>query len=190
MTGAVLLDAQPGDVLAVWTGGKFAENMIRAGEALDGDPAVANHVIYVTNRDKLGRLMGIQGQPGGVGRTDCTRYLSDPRTRVNRAQPRDMAQLVKANAAAAQVLGWPYDWVGGIAADVARDLHLEHLAGMLDHLWSWPTATGEVPGHFVCSSLAAWVYREVGWAHPGIGHEREVQPSAWWDWSDRQLWTP
>src|ERR1700756_3473704 len=83
------LPARPGDVLAVWTGKSFADDMIRVGEALEGKPAVANHVVGITHQDKLGRWIGIQGQPGGVGLVDCTPFLNDRRTRTNYWQDRD-----------------------------------------------------------------------------------------------------
>jgi hypothetical protein len=59
------LPAAPSDVLAVWTGQGMAQDLIRVGEALEGKPAVANHVIVINHQDQVGRWMGIQGQPGG-----------------------------------------------------------------------------------------------------------------------------
>jgi len=44
------LPAARGDVLAVWTGQGLVQDLIRAGEALQGKPAVANHVVVVTTR--------------------------------------------------------------------------------------------------------------------------------------------
>ena len=82
------MPATPGDVLAVWTGDGPAENLIRIGEVLQGKSAVANHVIVVTHQDQVGRWMGIQGQPGGVGPVDCTPFLSDSRTMSNHGQPK------------------------------------------------------------------------------------------------------
>jgi hypothetical protein len=74
------LPAAPGDVLAVWTGDGPLQDLIRVGEVLDGLPAVANHVVIITHQDQVGRWIGIQGQPGGVGPVDCTPFLSDART--------------------------------------------------------------------------------------------------------------
>lgn len=185
------LPAAPGDVLAVWTGDNIAEKLIRLGEFLDGKPAVANHVIVVTHQDQVGRWMGIQGQPGGVGLVDCTPYLSDSRTRSNNAQPKpdDHGQLASFLASSAKSLGLGYDWVG-IGEDALAALHLEDLSAAIDGLWRWPSEHNLLPGHVVCSSLAAMLYDipEVGWAHPDLGSERTCEPADWWQWSDNQAW--
>jgi hypothetical protein len=55
------LPAAPGDVLAVWTGQDLTQDLIRVGEALEGKPAVANHVVIITYRDQVGRWMGDPG---------------------------------------------------------------------------------------------------------------------------------
>jgi hypothetical protein len=185
------LPAGPGDVLAVWSAASTVDNMIRVGEALMGKPAVANHVVIVTHRDARGRWIGIQGQPGGVGLADCTPMLSDTRTRTNHGQPRDMKRLAFFLASSGKSMGIAYDWVG-IAEDTLEALHAVSLAGEIDHLWRWPTDHGLLPGHVVCSSLAAMLYGlpEVGWAHPDLGTERKCEPADWWDWSDRALWQP
>jgi hypothetical protein len=41
--------------------------LIRVAEALDGKPAVANHVVVITHQDQVGRWTGIQGQPRCCG---------------------------------------------------------------------------------------------------------------------------
>ncbi len=197
MTGAPLRfvpepwPAAPCDVLAVWTSGSLPADLIRAGEALEGKPAVANHVVIVTHRDKLGRWIGIQGQPGGVGLADCTPYLADTRTRSNHFQPRaaSLRQVPTFLAACAESLGVQYDWAG-IAEDAAAAFHLPDLAAAIDHLYRWPAGHGQLPGEVVCSSLAAMLYDlpSVGWAHPDLGTERRCEPADWWNWSDKQLW--
>lgn len=185
------MPAAPGDVLAVWTGNGLVENMIRVGEALVGKPAVANHVVIVTHRDPKGRWMGIQGQPGGVGSVDCTRYLSDPRTASNHSQPKvnDNGQLASFLASAAKSLGIGYDWVG-IAEDALAAFHVEDLSALINPLWQWPTKHNVLPGHVVCSSLAAMLYDlpSVSWAHPDIGAERQCEPADWWQWSEAEAW--
>jgi len=182
--------AAPGDVLAVWTSSSVEADLIRVGEALQGKPAVANHVIGITHQDAKGRWMGIQGQPGGVGLVDCTPFLSDSRTRSNHAQPRDPAGLPAFLAGTAKSMGIGYDWVG-IAEDADEALHAADLAAAIDHLWRWPANHGLLPGHVVCSSLFAMLYGlpAVGWAHPDLGTERKCEPADWWDWNDRALWT-
>jgi hypothetical protein len=185
------LPAARGDVLAVWTGNGMFEDLIRVGEALDGKPAVANHVVVITHQDQVGRWIGIQGQPGGVGPVDCTPYLSDVRTMSNHGQPRpdDHGQLVTFLASAAKSLGIAYDWVG-IAEDDLDACHAEDLSKLIDPLWRWPSDRNLLPGHVVCSSLAAMLYDlpSVQWAHPDLGAERECEPADWWQWSETRAW--
>lgn|GEM_PF-771198 len=185
------LPASPGDVLAVWTGDGVVEDVIRLGELLQGKPAVANHVVVITHLDQLGRWIGIQGQPGGVGVVDCTPYLSDSRTRSNHDQPKpdDHGQLATFLASAAKSLGIGYDWAG-IAEDAAAALHVEDLSAQIDHLWRWRSGNNLLPGHVVCSSLAAILYDipSVGWVHPDLGTERMCEPADWWRWSDTRAW--
>jgi hypothetical protein len=185
------LPAAPGDVLAVWTGNGMFEDLIRVGEALDGKPAVANHVVVITHQDQVGRWIGIQGQPGGVGPVDCTPYLTDVRTVSNHGQPRpdDHGQLTTFLASAAKSLGIAYDWVG-IAEDTLDACHVEDLSKVIDPLWRWPSDHNLLPGHVVCSSLAAMLYDlpSVQWAHPDLGTERECEPADWWQWSEARAW--
>ena len=184
-----LLPAAPGDILAVWGGSSPIQNLIRVGEALKGEPAVANHVIVVTHLDQVGRWMGIQGQPGGVGPVDCSRVLSSNLTRSNHAQPRDNShgQTALFLASCARSLGIEYDWVG-IAEDTLDALHLQDMSAVIDPLWRWPSKGNELPGHVVCSSLAAMLYERAGWDHPDLGTERVCEPSDWWTWSNDHAW--
>jgi hypothetical protein len=185
------MPAAPGDVLAVWTGNALIEDLIRVGEALEGKPAVANHVIIITHQDQVGRWIGIQGQPGGVGPADCTPFLSDARTESNHGQPKpnDHGQLTTFLASAAKSLGIAYDWVG-IEEDTLDALHVEDLSALIDRLWRWPANHNLLPGHVVCSSLAAMLYDlpSVGWAHPDLGIERVCEPADWWRWSEALGW--
>lgn len=185
------IPAAPGDVLAVWTGNTLAEDLIRVGEALEGKPAVANHVVVITHQDQAGRWMGIQGRPGGVGPVDCTPFLSDPRTMSNHGEPKpdDHGQLRSFLAGTAKSLGIAYDWVG-IAEDTLDALHLSDLSDAINPLWRWPSDHGLLPGHVVCSSLAAMLYDlpSVGWAHPDLGRERVCEPADWWRWSQDRAW--
>lgn len=184
------LAAAPGDVLAVWTGDGVVQDLIRLGELLEGKPAIANHVVILTHQDQLGRWMGIQGQPGGVGAVDATPNLSDTRTRSNHDQPKpnDHDQLDTFLASAAKSLGLAYDWVG-IAEDALGALHIEDLSAAIDPLWR--SDPNLLPGHIVCSSLAVMLYDlpTIGWAHPDLGTERICEPADWWRWSDTKAWT-
>lgn len=182
--------AGPGDVLAVYGGG-LAGDVIRLGESLLGKGGHSAHVVIVTHQDAKGRWIGIQGQPGGVGLADCTALLNDSRTRSNHAQPRfcgDGEEKVLL-AACAKSLGISYDWVG-IAADAAEALHAPDLSAELEKLWAWPSDKDVLPGHVVCSSLAAMLYDLPGvdWAHPGLGAERTCMPEDWWNWSNGAQW--
>ncbi len=69
--------------------------------------------------------------------------------------------------------GQPYD---PIVAD---------LCAVIDPLWRWPSDHNLLPGHVVCSSLAAMLFGlpSVGWAHPDLGTERQCEPADWWRWS-------
>jgi len=186
-----MLQAAPGDVLAVWTSSSLSSDLIRVGEALMGRPAVANHVAVITHQDKRGRWIGVQGRPGGVGPVDVTPWLTDPRTRSNHAQPKpdDKHQLDSLLAGCARSLGIAYDWCG-IAEDTLTALHVPDLCEAIDPLWRWPSDHNLLPGHVVCSSLAAMLYDlpEVGYAHPDLGAERKCMPSDWWQFSDEQQW--
>lgn len=184
------MDAAPGDVLAVWTGDGFVDRVIRLGSLLQGKPAIANHVIIVTHQDTLGRWMGIEGRPGGVGPVDCTPYLADARTRSNHTQPRSgtAGQVDSFLASCALSLGLAYDWVG-IAEDALDALHLEDMSEDIDPIWR--SNPGLLPGHVVCSSLAAFLYDlpAIGWDHPGLlKKDRTCTPADWWYWSDLESW--
>jgi hypothetical protein len=185
------LPAAPGDILAVWTGHSLVQDLIGVGEALQGRPAIANHVIVVTHQDQAGRWMGIGGRAGGVGPVDCTPLLSDPRTMSNHGQPRpdDHGQLTSFLASTARSLGISCDWAG-IAEDTLGAFHVEDLSQVISHLWRWPSAHNLLPGHVVCSSLAAMLYGlpSVGWAHPDLGRERVCEPADWWAWSEARSW--
>lgn len=183
------LDVAPGDVLAVLGGDDWFSKAIRAFEWIGGRPHAVEHVVIITHQDQQGRWMGIAGQPGGVGPADMTKFLTQSQTRANHLQPRrnDRRQCDTFLASCAASLGIAYDWVG-IAADLADDLHVHNLASDIDHLWRWPTRGDRLPGHVVCSSLAARLYEIVGWAHPDNGSERLCEPGDWWWWSDGQQW--
>lgn len=180
----------PGDVLAV-VGGGFGGYLVNLGQALANKPSIGTHVVIVTHQDAKDRWIGIQGQPGGVGLVDCTPYLSDARVKSNGRQPRadEDGQMTAFLAGCAKSLGLPYDWVG-ITEDISKVL-VPDLSADIDHLWRWPDPkTGLVPGHVVCSSLAAMLYDlpQVGWAHPDLGKERLCEPTDWWNWNDQEQW--
>jgi hypothetical protein len=175
-----MLAAKRGDVIAVWTGTNLSEAAIRLGDLIEGKPAVANHVIGITHQDKLGRWIGIAGQPGGVSLQDCTPFLADPRTRSNHFMNRTDEDNDWLCANAAKALNLPYDWVGGIGQDVAEALHMDALKEELNRLYAWPTSDNLLPGHVVCSSLWARLYQMRNLPHPDAGQERSCTPGDWW----------
>jgi len=179
---------QPGDILAV-VGGGLGGYLVNVGQALANKPSLGTHVVVVTHQDAKGRWIGIDGRPGGVALVDCTQYLNDSRVRSNYLQPRDNShgQLPIFLAGCTKSLGLQYDWAG-IAEDASK-IVAPDLSGAIDDLWRWPDPkSGLLPGHVVCSSLAAMLYEDVGWSHPSLGHERVCLPSDWWNWNDGQGW--
>lgn len=179
----------PGDVLAV-VGGGIGGWLVSVGQAIAGKPSLGTHVVIVTHQDAKGRWIGIQGQPGGVSLCDVTPYLTDARVRSNALQdkPDDKDQLTVFLAGCAKSLGLPYDWVG-IAEDVSKVI-VPDLSADISRLWAWPSDKSLLPGHVVCSSLAAMLYDlpAVGWKHPDLGTERVCEPADWWNWSNAEQW--
>jgi cell wall-associated NlpC family hydrolase len=172
VTGPVVRGAQlaPGDLLIV-DGTAGASKLIEIGAVLDGDPA-ASHVAIYHHTDAHGTAWAVEGRPGGVGWRDAHDYDTDPRTLTNAAQPKTPAQRTEICMYAVKLLGTGYDWIGGIAEDAALALHLPQL-------WTPDPASGQVPAHVVCSSLAAWVYDRAGLDAPGRGDWEHVTPGAW-----------
>lgn len=185
----------PLDVLSVTAGPWYARTVIELGERLRGMPAAycrTDHVIVVTHQAADGRVMGIQGQPGGVGIVDCGPYLASPLTTTNHGQPRlnDRGQVAAGLAACARLVGVRYDWTG-IGMDDMAALHIPaELLELVDRSWQARVAHGLLPGEVVCSSMAAAVYAlpEVAWAHPDIGTERLCEPSDWRRWNETRAW--
>ena len=182
------LEVGPGDVLAVLASDNFFSRLVRFAARISGKTDLVDHVVIVTHQDEQGRWIGIEGRPGGVGSCDITHYLNDPRTRGNRLQPRpnDKGQLQSFLASCQRSLGIPYDWVA-IVEDATDAFGLNDLSGIIDRLWRWPDDV-MIPGHVVCSSLAAELYRLVGWAHPAFDDERGCAPGDWWQWNNDQSW--
>jgi hypothetical protein len=186
---AKTLEVGPGDILAVAGGDSIWGKLIRFGEYLMGKLPASGHVVVVTHQDDTGRWLGIEGRPSSVGVCDVTRYLTDRRVRGNHGQPRpnDVGQEATFLASCAKSLGLAYDWVA-IAEDTLDAVRLHDLSEQIDVLWRWPAKDGELPGHVVCSSLAAMLYAAVGWAHPDVGSERVCEPADWWQWNDGEGW--
>lgn len=160
-----------GDVLTVRTGG-WGSYLIRLGERLHGLPSLDNHVVVMHHTDSAGVPWGIEGRPGGVGWVDCRPYLASKYTLTNADQPKTFVQRVAVADTVQQMLGDKYDWVG-IGADACKDLDLPLLFAKDWH------GKG-MPGHVVCSSLAAYAYYTVGLGVPlARDGERFCQPGDW-----------
>jgi hypothetical protein len=169
-----------GDVLAVSTSNSnVVEEVIKIGGVLAAGSGLDNHVV-VMHHWTDGVPWGVEGKPGGVGWADLRRYLHDPYTVGNPGQPKSDAQRAEVARLAETMLGTPYDWAA-IADDGLTALHLPRL---FSEDWSGEGA----PGHVVCSSLAAWLYRRVGLAHPGVHPDRLTTPSDWTEFCLTATW--
>ena len=170
----------PGDVLAV-RGAGLSARLIRFGAALLDRPNTVNHVAIVSHLDSNHRWQAIEARPGGVGWRDATHYLASPWTVSNADQPKSLEQLNAIVDAAKAMLGTPYDWAG-IGLDA---MHAIHAPEMYEHA----TIIGAPsPHHVVCSSLAAWVYEQVGLAGPAGASWRTVTPGDWARYITLKLW--
>lgn len=168
---------RPGTVLAVRSKG-WAGGLIRFGAALRGEPNIQNHIAVAHHMDPVGTLWCIEGRPGGVGWRDATTYLESAWTLTNIAQPFTDQQGVQIAAHMEALIGTAYDW-SSICADALSDLGM-HLPGW-DSQWR-----GQVAGHVVCSSAAAYAYGKACVPHPP--GDRGCQPSSWSQWILTRGW--
>lgn len=168
MTAILQAVLRPGDVLAV-RGNSWEAQLIRVGEELTGKPGLDNHIAVMHHWDG-GIPWGLEGKPGGVGWRDLRDYARDPYTVNNCAQPgRTDAVRAQLAAEAQHMLGTAYDWEA-IADDTLRAFHMNDLFSK--------TIDGSVPGHVVCSSYAAFLYKTYGWDCPQVP-DRDCEPADW-----------
>jgi len=158
--------AQPGDLLCT-RGHGFGSLMIRVGAGLRDRPNLVNHVAVVHHTDPNGVCWVLEGRPGGVGWRQASDYLASRWTVINGRQPKTDAQRKTVTAGALALIGTSYDWEA-IAGDAAQAFGLKGL---------WQPKFGTVPGHVVCSSLAAYLYTKAGLPCPQGG--RQVTPADW-----------
>lgn len=173
-----LTNLAPGDVIAVATGGTAAK-LIDTGALLTGGIPLDNHVV-IMHHFTDGVPWGIEGRPGGVGWADLRRYINDPHSVGNVAQPKTDAQRAIVVKQAETMLGTPYDWAA-IATDTLVALRLPSLFG---EDWGGQGA----PGHVVCSSLAAYLYQVSALVHPVVHPDRLCTPADWTEFSIAARW--
>lgn len=182
----IAVEPQVGDVLAVYTGNQLPDELIRAGAVFEGQSGLNNHIVVVHHATE-GVWWGLEGKPGGVGWADLTRYLNDPHTTHNCAQPKDTPSRDLVAKRGELMLGTPYDWAA-ITDDTLTALHLPALFTHHGHD-AWPTGPDDpVPAHVVCSSLAAYLYAVAGLAHPGVHPDRLCTPADWTEFNLAEGW--
>lgn len=160
----------PGDVLVTRSRGWVAR-LIRARAAVLGKPSIDNHVAVLHHLDRAGTWWAIEGRPDGIGWADAGPYLADRHTVTNVGQPKTARQRAQIINAAEDMLGVAYDW-RAVLTDALMVAHLESLTNA-----PWPDP--DAPGHLVCSSLAAYLYRRAGLDHPHDRRPRYVTPADW-----------
>ena len=165
-----------GDILAVRSPG-LGGRAIRFGAALKEmvtgapEPNMVNHVAVAHHFDKAGTLWCLEGRPGGVGWRDARDYLRSPWTVSNVKQPKLAAERDTVCEVMHAMIGTPYDWEAIVADGGA--------AFGLGKIWE-PTWNGQVPGHVVCSSAAAYAYTKAALPRPEPhGDGRCVSPGDW-----------
>lgn len=164
---------QPADIIVVRTNG-IAAKFIRFGEWLQGKPDLHNHVAVLHHVTLSGVYWFLEGRPSGFGwhieqQGDPRGYLASRFTVSNAAQPKTPEQRAIVLADCEALIGKPYDWEA-IEADAAAALHMPEL---------WDQWTGQMPGHVVCSSSAAWAYEKAALGAPKAGGGRFVEPADW-----------
>lgn len=169
------LPVQPGDILAVRSPGPGGR-LIRFGAAVKelitgtAEPNLDNHIAVVDHTDAHGTVWCLEGKPGGVGWRDATSYLTSPWTVTNTGQPKSVVQRAKVCKTVEAMIGTPYDWQA-IVADAGEAFGLKDI---------WAQASGSgVPGHIVCSSLAAYAYDRAALLAPSPADYAHVSPADW-----------
>jgi len=163
-----MLSPSPGDLLMTRSDG-LGGQLIREGASLEDEPNQCNHVAVVHHTDANSTVWCIEGRPGGVGWRDATDYIRSPWTVSNSLQPKSMNQRTDITTGTVAMIGTPYDWEA-ITKDAGDVFGLKHV-------WELKWTDGQVPGHVVCSSLAAYLYMKAGLACPP--GDREVSPADW-----------
>lgn len=166
-------DLKPASILVICGGSSVVAESIEIGAVFDGEPA-AHHVAVVHHIAPNGVLWGIEGRPGGVGWVDCAKYIAHPLTVANTSQAiTDEARMSIAVIMEAMI-GTAYDWAA-IAEDGGQIFSRKF--GLAD-IWH-EKVDGKLPGHIVCSSLAAYGYDRANLPCPSPRDYRHVTPADW-----------
>lgn len=170
-----------GDIICT-RGGGWAGRVIRFGAAMVGRPNTVGHVAVYVGQGTDGRPRVIEGRPGGVGYRDAKAYLKDHWTVDNREQPKTPEQRMEIANGAVAMLGTPYDW-RGIGLDAMHAIHAPMIYAKAAR------AGDPSPDQVVCSSLADWLYAQVGLANPGrAGFDRTTTPADWAEFITVRAW--
>lgn len=167
-----LADLKPATVLCVRNPDSIAGKAISIGEDLLGLPD-STHIALVHHTDDKGTVWALEARPGGVGWRDARAYIASPYTVANIGQPVFDASRVHIATEAEAMVGTDYAWLSGIAADAARDLHLEDRWG---EQWG---SHGVAPAHIVCSSYVAYLYTHYGQTAPMPSDPEHTEPGDW-----------
>lgn len=173
----VLQELLPGDIVVV-RGSSFFSKAIEVGSILRGLPS-ASHVAVFTHKDPSGVWWGKEGRPGGVGDVDMMSYARNDRSISNTKQPMTDLQRAQIVDTIRKLNGTEYDW-----AAIAEDAGL---AFGLKDVWK-ERVNGVLPGHVVCSSLAAYAYDRAGVPAPQPADYRHVFPADWSAFIEGERW--
>jgi hypothetical protein len=146
---------------------------VRFAAALRDEPNTVDHVAIVHHRDDAGTWWAVEARPGGVGWANAQPYLDSPFTQNNGRQSKTNEQRAQIAEVAGGMLGTPYDWRGIVGDGM--------VAVNAPSKWAQDWKGSGPPAQVVCSSLAAWVYREVGLEYPTRHSIRLTTPADWED---------
>lgn len=169
-----LNDLLPGDILVV-SDKKWPSFFIKLRALFKGESSLHNHVAVISHRDDAGTLWAVEGRPSGTGWVDASIYLKAPFTATNAGldQTRTVAERAKVAEIVKGMVGTRYDW--------AAIVELGMDAINADELWKAKDfGEEEIPAHIICSALAAWAYKSVGWKRPPFT-ARFTTPGEWYD---------
>jgi hypothetical protein len=175
-----LSTVEPGDVLTI-PGAGWVGVLIRWQYRLTGGTSAFSnygHVVIAKGRDEQKRYWGIQASPSGVGWVDLAKYDGKP-ILVNSEQPKTPAARTSVIEAMPQLIGSHYDYGAYVI------FALEAIGVTPE--WTDLESGKDVPPHFVCSALAAYLYRRNNLACP-LGPIRLVRPGDWAKWTSLKGW--